>query len=614
MPAFRTVITRALVAAVTSGCFALLGAAPASATPDVGGAPAASGPAMEHAPGRVLVQYRDEVSGTQEQAVEHALGATRLSRLDDPDVQVLRVAAGTEERVVRGFIASGKTRYAELDGVLHQSDLTPNDPYYPAPDGVNGGQWSMRMTQAPKAWDITTGSSSVVIAVIDGGVVGTLADFAGKMVPGWNVLTGTPDTQDSNGHGTEVAGVAAAATNNGIGVAGYCWTCKIMPVKVTTTSTATWSDVSAGVTWAADHGAKVINISMAGTSSSTTLANAVASARAKGAVVVAAAGNAGTSTPMYPAATAGVIGVAATDQVDALAAYSSYGSWVQVAAPGANTTTLPNGDFGPVGGTSMASPVVAGIAGLLFSANPDATGTAIENAILGTTDPLNDTKVLAHGRVNAFTALQAVAAVPVPVAAPSNSALPMLSGTAQDGQTVTASTGTWSGGATSYGFQWQRCDTLGAGCAAIVAAVTGSYPVTTADVGSTLRAAVTASNSGGSTTAVSSPSAVVVAAPPPPPPPPTTSTRTFTGNLGGKVISAAYPLSLGTGATHAELSFAKKCGSLALVLRDAGGGLIAQVSAPSLLLEDAGTSAGTYTYTVSGTCRTSFTLTITTPA
>ena len=149
--------------------------------------------------------------------------------------------------------------------------------------------------------------------------------------------------------------------------------------------------------------------------SDATLANAIAYARQHGAVVAAAAGNGGCNCVQYPAGYSGVIGVAASDQTDTLYSYSNYGSWVDVAAPGQNVTTMltdpvtgvPYG-YGPVGGTSLASPVVAGIAGLLFSLNPSATGSAVENALVAGVDPLAGANQVAHGRVDAYKALVAL--------------------------------------------------------------------------------------------------------------------------------------------------------------------------------------------------------------
>src|SRR5207247_4590626 len=211
------------------------------------------------------------------------------------------------------------------------ASATPNDPYcqWTGSNVLYGGQWGDGLTQAQKAWDITRGSSNVIVAVVDSGIDDAHPDLAGQVVPGTSVVGGS--TVATEPHGEYVAGVISPNTDNGIGVAGYCWTCKLMPIKITNTSSATYSDMASGIVWATDHGARVINVSYAGTSSSSTLNSAVAYATNHGAIVVAAAGNSGCNCVTYPAASPGVIAVAASDQFDNLMNYSNFGAWVQVA-------------------------------------------------------------------------------------------------------------------------------------------------------------------------------------------------------------------------------------------------------------------------------------------
>ena len=204
---------------------------------------------------------------------------------------------------------------------------------------VNGAS----STRRPRpAWDTTNGSSNVTIAIVDSGI-SAHPDLASHLVAGHNVLDNSANATDTLGHGTEAAGVAAAVTNNATGIAGYCWTCSLMPVKVTNTSSVYMSDVATGITWAADHGAKVISLSLSSTANSSALSSAVSYAQQHGAVVVAAAGNGGCNCAAYPAALTGVVSVAGSDYNDNLYSWSSYGSWVSVAAPGQNLTTDAHG-------------------------------------------------------------------------------------------------------------------------------------------------------------------------------------------------------------------------------------------------------------------------------
>jgi hypothetical protein len=379
-----------------------------------------------------------------------------------------------------------------------------------------------------------------------------------------------------------------------------------MPVKVSTNNSVAYSDLAKGMTWAVDHGARVLNVSIAGSSSSSLLSSAVDYAASHGVLVVAAAGNGGSSAPMYPAAIPGVVSVAASDQNDALTSYSEYGSWVDLAAPGQTVSTLLDGTYNAVGGTSIASPAVAGIAGLLFSAQPAATPADVANALVTTTDPTTGTRATAHGRVDAYgavTALTGGASDPAP-AAPSPLAVPTISGTAQSGQTLTASTGSWSGSPTSYGYQWQRCDSAGANCADVPGATASTYALAAADVGCTVRVAVVATNAGGSASATSAPTAVVAAG---------SATYTFSGTLTKSVHSRSYATTVGDGPGTGSLSFGR-CTSLSLTLTSAAGAVLAQASGPSVLTVSAGLAAGSYAWTVSGSCRVSFTLTVTAAA
>jgi thermitase len=605
-----------------------------AAMPNASGRSGASTPVARssaqpaYAPGRVVVKFAKDVAAAERAHLERANHAAVTRTINDVGATVLKVPAGDEVRVVSALERSGKVVYAERDGVVLPTDTNPNDPYYPYGGSTPyGGQWGDLYTQAPKTWDLTTGSTQVAVAVIDSGVDQSHPDLTANLLPGFNVLDGSSNTNDSYGHGTEVAGVIAAVTNNAAGVAGYCWQCRILPVKVYNSSNGAYaSDIATGITWAADHGARVVNISMAGSAASSAMASAISYAQSRGVLVVGAAGNSGCDCPTYPASYPDVLAVAASDQYDGLYSYSNFGSWVDVAAPGQNTTTVltdpstgaPHG-YNAFGGTSSAAPVVAGIAGLLLSVSPTSTPAALMAAITANVDPTTGTKSTASGRVNAYKAVTALAGGGAStITSPSNSTLPTITGTAQEGQTLTATAGTWSGSPTSYAYQWQRCDTAGTTCAAVPGANSTTYVVTSADNSSTLRVLVTATNSGGSSSAPSAATAVVQAAAtasPSPSPSPTSTSQvmTFGGSLSQKTTSRTFGLSTGAGLANAKLSFSK-CSSLSLTLRTASGAVLGQNAGPSIVSVDVTVPAGSYTYTVSGTCRTSFTLTVTAAA
>ncbi|HJQ07351.1 MAG TPA: S8 family serine peptidase [Nocardioides sp.] len=588
--------TRGVLLATVAAATVLVGAGGARATADPGGET------------RLVVGYRATASPAAVRALDR-LGATERSAVGALHARVVTVPSGRAAAVLAALHADASVAYAEVDGTEVPTDVTPDDPYFPTGAGaLSGGEWGSLKTQAPAAWSATTGSSSVVVAVIDSGVVASQSDLSPVLVPGWNVLTGTADTSDTYGHGTEVAGVAVAGSNNGQGVAAYCWRCRLMPIKVYTSAGAYSSDIASGMVWAVDHGARVLNVSMAGTTPSSVLSSAVSYATAHGAVVVAAAGNNGNSTATYPASIPGVISVAATDQTDTPYSYSDYGSWVDVAAPGSTVTTLPNGGYGAVGGTSIASPAVAGIAGLLLSAKPTATPADVANALFTTTDPITGSKAIAYGRVNAAKAVAALAGSGTtsapPPSAPAPVTAPTVSGSAQSGQTLTATSGSWSNSPTSYAYRWQRCDGTGAGCADVAGATTATYLLSSADVGSTVRVVVTASNAGGSTSAASVPTSVVTS------PVATTTTSTFSGSLTRTVASRSYSTPAGAGPITGTLSFGK-CSAFSLTVATTSGSVVAQASGPNGLAVSATVPAGTYVWTVSSSCKVSFTLAVT---
>jgi hypothetical protein len=197
------------------------------------------------------------------------------------------------------------------------------------------------------------------------------------------------------------------------------------------------------------------------------------------------------------------------------------------------------------------------------------------------------------------------------VSPPSISSLPVVSGAPQDGQTLSASSGAWSGGPTSYAYQWQRCDGSGSACGDVAGRASSSYAVGSADVGTTLRVVVTATNSGGAASAASLVTAVVSAAPTSPPPS-TTVTTVLSGSLNSKNPSRTFTLPLGAGLADAKLSFSR-CSTLSLGLTGPGVSAAAPVSGPSVLVLETTVAGGSYGYTVSGG-RCSFTLTVTSAA
>lgn len=336
----------------------------------------------------------------------------------------------------------GVVSYAEPDFIVH-STTTPNDTRF-------SEQWSLNNTgqtsgtvdadiDAPEAWALTTGSSSVIVAVIDSGVDYTHPDLSANIwtnpgetagngidddgngyiddTKGWNFLNGNNTPTDSQSHGTHVSGIIGAAGNNSAGISGVAWQVKLMPVKFLNSSGyGATSDAISGINYARVKGAHIINHSWGGMSFSQSLKDAIDTAGNAGILNVCAADNGnGTNedvTPNYPSgfASASIIAVASTTETDALSNFSDYGpTTVHIGAPGSNIlSTLPGGTYGLNSGTSMATPHVSGIAALVKAAKSSLTGADLKAILQASVD--HDTalegKLVTEGRANAFNALQ----------------------------------------------------------------------------------------------------------------------------------------------------------------------------------------------------------------
>ncbi|HEY8547469.1 MAG TPA: S8 family serine peptidase, partial [Acidimicrobiales bacterium] len=357
------------------------------------------------APGVLVVDSGD--AGPD--GVAEALADVPRARVDDLGVDdYVRVTVPRDHvaEAARVLRADGDIGSVEPDPIASAVAFRPTDPQY-------ASQWSAGRIGLPSAWDVTLGAPSIVVAVLDTGVDTSHPELRGATVPGLNLVSSGPPV-DRHGHGTEVAGVIAARLGNGVGGVGVCPRCSVMPVKVLDDDGhGPLSVIAAGIVAAADRGAHVINLSLGSFQSSSLLEAAVAHARARWAVVVAAAGNygqvGGGQRPLYPAAYPGVISVAASDADDRIYPWSSTGSWVAVAAPGCTVTATVLAAAGLVCGTSVAAPVVSGVLGLAMTAERGAGRARYETAVLSTTAPVTPAKRIRHGRVDAAAALRTIA-------------------------------------------------------------------------------------------------------------------------------------------------------------------------------------------------------------
>ena len=364
--------------------------------------------------------------------------------------------------VVAGFVLVGAA-----------SALVPADP--------NASHPAYAALNMHEAWELTTGSPEVIVAVVDSGVDATHPDLAGAVLPGFDFVENAPSARPVDGHGTGVAGAAAARGNNGIGGAGTCFRCSILPLRVIGRDGVAFNTTTArAIDYAVDHGAAVVNASIYGPNVSEPLRRAIQRARAAGVLVVAAAGNEGDDTPQYPAAFPGTISVGASTYAGARASFSSFGPWVGFAAPECAPISVLGGSSGVGCMTSVSSPLVAGIVGLMRAQAPFASAEQIEAALIASARPRPVAGVRA-GVVDAAAALRALGS-------PEPRLRPVLHGDAVAGRELEVLTGIWSGAKIVTGYRWERCR---AGvCRAIDGATRSRYVVSRADDGFRLRAVV----------------------------------------------------------------------------------------------------------------------------
>lgn len=264
------------------------------------------------------------------------------------------------------FVKSAEETEGGERSALDMNGTVPNDALY------SRYQWNLPLIETLQGWNIGRGSQDVKVAVVDTGVDLNHPDLKDNLLEGTNVVAQNSPPQDDVGHGTHVAGIISALVNNNEGVAGMTWYNPILPVKVLDASgSGSTYAVAQGIIWAADHGAKVINLSLGNYADAQFLHDAIKYAYDKDVVLIAASGNDNTERPGYPAAYEEVFAVAATDAKKDKASFSNYGNYIDVAAPGVSIpSTYPDNQYAALSGTSMASPHVSALAALIRSANP----------------------------------------------------------------------------------------------------------------------------------------------------------------------------------------------------------------------------------------------------
>lgn len=339
---------------------------------------------------------------------------SKLKKLGQSNIYVTTLPNGiTDAQGLEKVKKNQHLKFAEIDKKVF-AEIVPNDPYY-------GSQYHLTIINAPVAWDSTLGAG-VTVAILDSGVDGSHPDLTSNLVPGYNLVDNNTNTSDVCGHGTAVAGTAAAAINNALGVAGVAGQAKIMPIRIafndpTYGCSAYDSAIANGLTYAADHGAKVANISYGGVATSSSVTSAANYMRSKGGLVFVSAGNTGAIDNTTP--TDSMIVVSATDSSDNMASFSTFGNFVTLSAPGVGIyTTSSGGVYQAWSGTSFSSPMTAGVGALVLSANPALTSDQVKSVLTSTAKDLGAAGYdiyYGYGRVDAGAAVALAKSYVAPV-------------------------------------------------------------------------------------------------------------------------------------------------------------------------------------------------------
>ena len=376
----------------------------------------------------VLVKFKNRKVGAEYLATREQDMVKINNHIKGIDVWLVKSDGISDQALLEQIEANDAVLWAELNGLMHITAEPPKDPYYP------GYQENLRVIEMPNAWGISTGTDNV-IAIIDTGIDLSHADLANKIwqnsdeipgngidddyngyiddIRGWDFVNNDNLPQDDHWHGSHVGGIAAAETDNLIGIAGVSWGAKLMPLKACNFGgDCYFSDAANAVTYAVDNGSKVVNMSFGSSAPSSVIEESVKYASNLGCILISSVGNENTAV-FYPAKYQEVLGIAAADNTDKRWSYSNYGNEVDITAPGVSIVSTVLNDttgyeYAPATGTSMSAPHISGVVSLIWSVNPLLTADQVKHVLLSTAVDISDPGFdiyTGYGRVDAYAAL-----------------------------------------------------------------------------------------------------------------------------------------------------------------------------------------------------------------
>jgi subtilisin family serine protease len=357
----------------------------------------------------VVVKFKKEPTASELKQIQNDIKSLKMKKLG---YTYIFQAEQMDAKQLMQYFKAWRVEYAEPHFLYLTNDnnpstaiVNPNDVLY------SKYQWNLPIIQTVAGWGVDKGSEKIIVAIVDTGVDMNHPDLQGRLLPGYNVVDPSSPPMDDVGHGTHVAGVISALVNNAEGVAGMTWYNPVLPIKVLdSTGAGNTYNVSQGIIWAADHGAKVINMSLGNYADANFLHDAIRYAYNKDVVLIAASGNDNTENPGFPAAYPEVFAVAAADATKKKASFSNFGDYIAVTAPGVNiASTFPHNQYAALSGTSMASPHVTALAALIRSTNPLLKNTEVMDIMRKTAEDLGapgKDKYYGYGQIDVMKALE----------------------------------------------------------------------------------------------------------------------------------------------------------------------------------------------------------------